>query len=144
MRRPHFSMKWLLISFTILSAIFYTLFIRPTVIAERFASAAKSEDYQYVLSFIAEDPRKTIAEALDTMAKPTIKVTIYPRVWSDIWKLQRRMLIQVIPGGRKSGSQLPDVGLGSDAVATISGVSHLKIYFVTYGPSPSGVSVPAH
>jgi hypothetical protein len=95
------------------------------------------------LSFIAEEPRKTIAEYVDTVADPTIKVTIYPRVWSDIWKLQRRMLIQLIPGERKSGSQLPNVGLGSDAVATIFGVSHLKIYFVTFGPSPSGVSLPA-
>ena len=125
MRRPQFSLRWLLISFTVLSVSFYVLFVRPTVIAERFASAAKSEDYQYALSFIAEEPRKTIAEYLETVAEPTIKVTIYPSVWNDIWQLQRRMLIQVIPGERKSGSQLPNVGLGSDAVATISGVSQL-------------------
>src|SRR6476620_2469957 len=113
MRHPRFSIKWLLISFTITSVIFYTLFIRPTVIAKRFASAAQNEDYQYTLSFIAEGPRKTISEYLDTVPDPTIKVTIHPRVWSDIWKLQRRMLIQLIPGERKSGSQLPNVGLGS-------------------------------
>jgi hypothetical protein len=143
MRRPRFSMKWLLISFTILSMIFYVLFIRPTVIANRFASAANSGNYEYALSLIPEGPRKIIAEYLDGIAKPTFKVAIYAREWSDIWRLQRRLLIQIIPGERKSGSQLPDVGLGSDAVATISGVSHLKIYFVTYGPNPSGVSSPA-
>jgi hypothetical protein len=136
-------MKWLLVWFTILSVIFYALFIRPTVIARQFANAANSGDYQYALSFIPDEPRKTIAEYLDTVAKPTFKVTLYPRAWNDIWRVQQRMLIQLIPGERKSGSQLPNVGLGSDAVATISGVSHLRIYFVTYGPSPSGVTLPA-
>lgn len=142
--RPRFSLKWLLVGITLAAVILYSLFIYPTVVAHRFARAVEHGDYQYALSFIEEEPRKTIAERLAVTEKSTVKVTISRRVWRDIWNLQRSIQIRVIPGERgSSSSQLPNVGLGGDGVATMFGIRHLKIYLMTYGPSPSGITMPS-
>lgn len=42
--RPCFSLRWLLIAFTVLSVFFYALVVRPTVIAKQFVSSVNRGD----------------------------------------------------------------------------------------------------
>jgi hypothetical protein len=80
--RPRFSLRWLLIGFTFLTVIFYLLFIRPTVVAQRLVSAVKNgERSPGILGTWGHHPWQVEKAALQ------------PRTWPDIWQFRRRVRV---------------------------------------------------
>jgi hypothetical protein len=102
--RPRFSVRLLLIVFAVLAVVCYVLLARPTLMAERFASAVNNRDYGAAHSLLRDQRfwRRSSFFAIYTpqSATPTSKtVLIYaevlPREWSDIWSFQRRLIFRV-------------------------------------------------
>jgi hypothetical protein len=140
--RPRFSLKWLLIAFTVLSVAFFVAIVWPTLIAQRFVSAIERGDYDDAVSMCAEEKRQGLAEWF-FRDNATVKVTLAPRGWRDILKSQRSMFVQTIPE-RQSASPQPTiaykVGLNFDAVATPFGIRPAPAYPLSYKVIPSGGS----
>jgi hypothetical protein len=84
--RPRFSLRWLLIAFAIFSVCLYVLFIRPTVLAERFVAAinrGEADPYDVV-------QRPQLAASRPTDNK-TVVARVLPRTWSDILHARREL-----------------------------------------------------
>ena len=81
--RPRFSLKWLLIAFTVLSVLFYVLFIRPTVNAERFVADINAGNYSQLPVF------KNTIRILDADA------FLLPRSWDDALRCRWRIGVEV-------------------------------------------------
>lgn len=137
--RPRFSIRWLLGAFAVLAVAMYLIVVRPTAVAERFQAAVERGDLTAAINLCVADKRQALTETIESIEKPTVKVKIYPRSWSDLWKLRRSMLIQLIPAPRDSGSRLPDVGYNIETVATPLAIRPSYPYPITFGPSASGV-----
>ena len=81
--RPRFSLRWLLIGFTVLTIAFYFLFVRPTMIAQQLVASVKSTEFK---------PGSLLPSG-DKEVQGTWKVKdayLQPREWSDVWRCQRR------------------------------------------------------
>jgi hypothetical protein len=93
-RRFRFSMRWMLIAFTVLSFGFYLFFIRPTVLANRFVAAVESGKHEL-------DPSIQLA-ATSFGKKPVFRYTsayLLHREWSDVWECQHRVMATAITKG---------------------------------------------
>ena len=92
--RPRFSLRWLLIAFTIMSVAFYILIIRPTTIAQRFVTALNRGDVT-ALRMLADGVQDSLLNSLHQQDK-NIKLEdvkfsaeIRPQTWRDIYKFRR-------------------------------------------------------
>jgi hypothetical protein len=86
----------MLVLFVIFSVLFYLLVVHPTLVAERFAAAVKSGDFQLAESLLADDRRDALIKNLanDIKREPlTFDVQIVPRTLSDV--LQRVRFIEI-------------------------------------------------
>ena len=90
--RPRFSLKWLLIAFTILGVAFYVAFVRPTVIANRFIALVDRDENQKAQALFSD------STTLVFKTTPVIvRAELLPRTWEDVYKMQRRLDVDVIP-----------------------------------------------
>ena len=85
--RFRFSLRWLLVTFTVLSLVFYVLFIRPTVIANRFASAIQLGEVSGMQSFF---PSNQIVEFNDLIYQ---KAEVQDQTWDDVRNFRRRVVV---------------------------------------------------
>ena len=90
--RFRFSLKWLLIDFTALSVIFYVLFIRPTVIANRLITSVGNYDLRELSK--ATDPAWKQSTKGQVMSGSQF-AELEPANWSDIWNCQRRVVLKL-------------------------------------------------
>jgi hypothetical protein len=137
--QPRFSLRWLLIAFTLLAVVFYLLFVRPTVIANQFIAAVERGDFRTAEKLYVSGSKTSIPELLTQVQDPTVKAKLFPSKWRDVWGFKRSMLVQIIPAERKSGSHLPGAGFQMDATATITGVRPEPAYVVSFTVDVSGV-----
>jgi hypothetical protein len=126
-------MRLLMIAVTLSAIACYWAFIRPTSIAQRFVSAVQENNYQQAEAFCVESNNRFLSETLADIGDSEVKVRILPRKWGDVWKLQRRVSLQVIPKEPRPNSKLL-VGCQSDLVATAGGIRPPIMYPVTFGP----------
>ena len=135
MMRPRFSLKWLLIAFTILGVAFYVAFVRPTVIAQRFINLVEHDELQRAESLFIEPDKPFDLGRKEKSVPVIVEAELLPRTWHDVLKMQRRLEVHVIPTQpqvMKSGSGSYYVGMHYPATAGISGVRGSEKYFVSY------------
>jgi hypothetical protein len=88
MRRPQFSLKWLLVLVTFASLLFYLALVRPTIIANKLVTDVESGDRTKHKSICDEYFGIGVFSG-DT----TLTVDVRPRTWIDVFKGQRRILL---------------------------------------------------
>src|SRR5262245_11993170 len=96
MRRPRFSLKWLLIIVTFAALLFYVALVRPTIVANKLVAEVESGD---------RTKHKLICEEYfgfgSFRSDMTLTVDLLPRNWLDAFKCQRRIvLVATYPEGR--------------------------------------------
>jgi hypothetical protein len=125
--RPRFSLKWLLIAVTVLSVVFYALFIHPTISAHRFVDAVNSGDFSGVKELRAGGSgSSTMLEDLQSWNKEytfencKVSAELKPRTWRDVNKFRRIVWIHIaFPPGIKQGP----TSLDNVLVVHINGVT---------------------
>ena len=102
--RLRFSVRVLLVAVALLAASCYLLFVRPSLLAERFVAAVNARDYRVAESLLKPQRFRSganlVAYYTSPSAEPTTKaVLIYaevlPREWNDIWSFRRRVIFRV-------------------------------------------------
>lgn len=81
--RPRFSLRWLLLVFTLLTVAFYLLFVSPTFVADRLIAASDRDDLSELKPWLGVPPVLRIRSA-----------RLQPREWSDVWRFQRRFTLR--------------------------------------------------
>jgi hypothetical protein len=87
--KPRYSLKWLLVLFSVLAAAFYGLIVRPTALATSLIADAREGTYTAVTSLVPNDD-------LFQKGNGTWKfgdARLEPREWTDLWHCQRRFAI---------------------------------------------------
>src|SRR5262245_8944936 len=84
--RPRFQMRSLLVVFSVLVLLLYFLFVRPTVIAQRLATAVKNGEFE---------PGPSKAGAWNQEAWQHSEAELQPLNWNDVWGFQRRLKLVV-------------------------------------------------
>ena len=102
--RLRFSLRWLLIAFTVLVPIVYLLFVRPTVIVHQLVDAINKKDYRFLQSMDSEPiPLKdTVATFKDlddvehmNINRVSLNAVAVPSSWGDIFRFRRRANVLV-------------------------------------------------
>jgi hypothetical protein len=95
--RLRFSIRWLLVLIAATAALCYVLFVRPTVVAHRFVKTIERRDYSTALGALLKSwPYSGIRPPLnDTESISFAYAEVLPREWSDIWSLQRRLILRI-------------------------------------------------
>lgn len=89
-------MRWLLVFVTLSAAALYALFVRPTVIANRFVQSIQRGNFEDGYSFFREDPPLIAGQPiLPSRSISLVYAEVLPREWGDIWRFQRRVLFRV-------------------------------------------------
>ena len=83
MIRPRFSLRWMLIAFTLLAVIFYFCFVWPTVNAQRLVADINVGNYSRLPVF------KDSIHIVDADA------FLLPRSWDDALRCRRRVGVEV-------------------------------------------------
>jgi hypothetical protein len=98
--RPRISLRWLLIVFAIFGIAFYFVFARPTVIAQRFAAAASSQDLRQLTELVSNDDDLGFHVFREFWeVKPTrvsMRAVVQPLTWNDVASFRRRIEFTVI------------------------------------------------
>jgi hypothetical protein len=94
--RPRFTIRWLLVLVAALATLCYVLFVRPTVMAYRFVEAIEQRDYSAAKVLLHSNRPNRITPPLeDTESINFAYAEVLPREWSDIWALQRRLILRI-------------------------------------------------
>ena len=78
-------MRWLLIAFSVLAIVFYLLFVRPTVLAEKLITSTKNGVHARLPASLTRND--------DMLQKRKWKfkdARLQLREWSDVWRCRRR------------------------------------------------------
>lgn len=86
--RPRFTMRWVMIAFTVLGVAFYVLFVRPTVLAEQFVRNIQRGDFAEAEAMLSDPARNRFGKSTRLAKRSTI-ASMYPRDWSDVWHFRR-------------------------------------------------------
>ena len=98
--RPRFSLKWLLIAFTLLSVAFYIVYVYPTAKANQFAGRVRNGDHSEFEAVVHGDRQlesnmRELNGPEFSLKHADLKATIKPRTWTDYWKLRRRVVVLI-------------------------------------------------
>jgi hypothetical protein len=100
--RPRFSIRLLLVVITASATLCYVLFVRPTVLAQRFVDAVNERDYQTARSLLRSDFYSFrdffafyIPGKRSDRSAALIYAEVLPREWGDLWSFQRRFIFRV-------------------------------------------------
>jgi hypothetical protein len=89
---PRFSLRWLLILIAIIAVILYLFFVRPTVLANRFASEINQGNY----SELQGSHAASFGFPVISGGKESFTATVRPRTWSDLIGCCRRIEVDRI------------------------------------------------
>jgi hypothetical protein len=88
--RLRFSIRWLLIAFTVATVVFYMLWVRPTQIAHRFVRAIEAGNYQLAASLLKNgDVYSITSNYSEAVCQPQIS----QRTWADTWHMRRSITV---------------------------------------------------
>jgi hypothetical protein len=96
--RLRLSLRLLFIVTTISAMTMYWLFVRPTLLANRFVAAINSRDSEFAKSLLSDNKFWTFDH--HTSQSVSIDVIyddaeVLPREWTDIWACRRRLIMKV-------------------------------------------------
>jgi hypothetical protein len=99
------------------------LFVRPTVVAHRFVKAIERRDYSTALGEMLKSwPYSGIRPPLnDTESIRFAYAEVLPREWSDIWALERRLILRIRRQDDRDGRHI-EFTEDWDVVAHVSGM----------------------
>jgi hypothetical protein len=87
----------------VLAVALYVLYVRPTLIANRFVAAVTRHDYGTAKSLLVGDELAGLDDETGTVEK--IYAEVLPREWEDICKCQRKIVVRFVhhqeEGGRR-------------------------------------------
>ena len=86
--RPRFTLRWVMIAFTVLGVAFYFLFVRPTALANQFVRDIQSGNFTQAESLLGEQCKNPFGKSV-TFREFTTVASVYPRDWSDVWHFRR-------------------------------------------------------
>ena len=133
--RPRFSLKWLLIVFTILGIAFYAALVRPTFVANRFVNAIDDDDYSVLDSAaIFVDWRKGHPWLFEVdgqagFKKIQIRARLVSRSWMDLLTLRRRIWLELC-FHEPTSEGLPDEWQVMDLALAVAGPA--RVYQGTF------------
>jgi hypothetical protein len=92
-----FSIRWLLVLIAATATLCYVLFVRPTVMAYRFVEAIEQREYATARGLLRLDNYRygILPPLSDTESINFAYAEVLPREWSDIWALQRRLILRI-------------------------------------------------
>jgi hypothetical protein len=131
MKRPRFSVRALLVAVLAFAVVSYVLFVRPSVLANRFVAAMERGDYEAAEAFLTDPPSDPLRSQLNNIRNPEVTGTLRPRRTGDIFRFQRSLFVKVRPAlsDHKRG-----IGYQFETVATLWGVKPPKMAYVSFGP----------
>jgi hypothetical protein len=93
--RPRFSLRWLLIAVAVLAIGLYVLFIRPTVVAQRFVAAIGRGDYSDLGTMRGSKLLQRFASESDRVTSADVEIfaRLEPQTRDDVFKFQRRLWV---------------------------------------------------
>jgi hypothetical protein len=101
--RIRFTIRLMFVITAVLAVTLYILFVRPTLIANRFVARIMSRDYPTVNSLLVSHEMPGLDDETGTVEK--IYAEVLPREWEDICKCQRKIVVRFIhhqdEGGRR-------------------------------------------
>jgi hypothetical protein len=92
--RLRFTMRWLLVAFAIATIAFYVLFIRPTIVAERFVRVIGEGDLKQAASMLIGDQQSAGMPHIHDFGSASSAGQLSRRTWSDIWHLRRTISVR--------------------------------------------------
>jgi hypothetical protein len=92
--RPRFSMRWLLIAFTLIAIALYVFFVHPTVAANRFVGAVNRDDFRELTALGMLKDLKSISKDF-SFENCTVSAELKPRTWRDLYKFRRKVLVHI-------------------------------------------------
>lgn len=93
--RVRFTLKWLLSLIAIVAWSLYLCFVRPSVLADKFVTLVRNNEYGAAESLCIADSRP-FTEYVNTESA-VVTVELLPRTRQDFWKMRRRIAVRVIP-----------------------------------------------
>ncbi len=87
--RPRFSLRWLLIAFTLVAVALYVFFVHPTVRANRFAGAINGGDFAELKALGMNEKLGVSLEVCK------VKAILKSRTWRDVFKFRRKASVLV-------------------------------------------------
>jgi hypothetical protein len=95
--RLRFTIRWLLALIAASATLCYVLFVRPTVVAHRFVEAIKQRDYATARSLFRPDSDLSgiLSPLSGTESISFAYAEVLPQEWSDIWALERRLILRI-------------------------------------------------
>jgi hypothetical protein len=98
MKRPRFSLRFVLLAFALLAVALYVFVVRPTALANRFVAAVSEQDYIAALRVMRGDEEaKQLLELVrpEHSSKPDrVYAEVMSREWEDWWRGQRRVIFR--------------------------------------------------
>src|SRR6478735_5443629 len=94
MMRPRFSLRWLLIVFTLIAVALYVFFVHPTVAANRFVVAVNRGDFRELTALGMLKSLKSIIKDF-SFENYTVSAELKPRTWRDVCKFCRKALVYI-------------------------------------------------
>lgn len=95
--RPRFSLKWLLILFALFAFALYFCFVRPTALANKFVYLVDHDELERAESLIIASSKPFDLGTKDRSVPVIVRAELLPRTWHDVFKMQRRLDVEVIP-----------------------------------------------
>jgi hypothetical protein len=88
-KQLRFSLRWLLLFFTLLTVVFYLAFVGPATNARKFADAVNQGNADLALSLAG--PGESLSTKIASSDDWPIVATVLPRDWDDICKFRCRV-----------------------------------------------------
>lgn len=89
-----------------LSVIFNLLFVRPTVVAQRFVAVIESHDFKTLNSLVANTSSRDrflfLTDEYLSSGHVEVHVHLEPRIWGDVINFQRRLQFELSHHGDDS------------------------------------------
>jgi hypothetical protein len=106
--RLRFSIRWLLVLIAATATLCYVLFVRPTVVAQRFVKSIERRDYSTALGALLKSwPYSGLRPPVnETESISFAYAEVLPREWSDIWALQRRLILRIRREDNRDGRHI--------------------------------------
>jgi hypothetical protein len=116
--RIRFTIRLLFVITAVLAVALYVLYVRPTLIANRFVAAVTRHDYSTAKSLLVCDDLPGLDDETGTVEQ--IYAEVLPREWEDIYKCQRKVVIRFVHRQEEGGRRV-DWTSDTDLVAGFNG-----------------------
>lgn len=96
--QPRFSLRLMLVIFTLAAVSLYVFIVRPTQLANRFVAAIQGENFTAAHELLGEDDwriSKVEGQLQDRVgAIDRVFIEVFPCEWSDVVACRRRLLLR--------------------------------------------------